>query len=281
MRKINNYIIEKLKLNKDSKPELVWDDMAKLKNVCDDFVYYHTFFRGTNFKIITDIEENTVTILFRKYIHPKELEKFRDSLAKLAKDCLKRTIIVDADSTDNTLTCRYSTDESIDEKLKLNKNIKEEGKADYNEGETLLRVAVSQTKKAGQLLLGVGGSNIIGTHPVKFVKKEGDKIIFKNVNGKIYNNDDPESSKINSNGFLEIYQKKEPIQPWRTFIIYFKREDAIDFMQNVCINFKKNKNNIYKYFDQNDDINIDVLILNKHEIDIKDLLEELENDRTE
>jgi len=126
MKKINNYIIEKLKLSKDSKPELTWDDIAKLKDACDDFVYYHTFFRGTNFKVITDTENNTVTILFRKYIHPKELEKFRDNLAKVAKDTLKRTIIVDADSTDNTLTCRYSADESIDEKLKLNKSSKME-----------------------------------------------------------------------------------------------------------------------------------------------------------
>jgi hypothetical protein len=280
MRKINLYIIEKLKLNKDSKPELVWDDIAKLKNVCDDFVYYHTFFRGTNFKIITDTENNTVTILFRKYIHPKELEKFRDTLAKLAKDCLKRTIIVDADSTDNTLTCRYSADESIDEKLKLNKNIKEEGKADFKKGNTILRVTLSQTSKDACLYLGVSGSGVIGTHPVKFVKKEGDQIFYKGPNGGIYNNDSPTKSYINSNGFFEVYSK-ENFQPWTAYIIYFKKEDAIDFIQNVCINFKKNKDNIYKYFDKDDDIHLDVLRIIKHEIDIKDLLEELENDRTE
>lgn len=138
MKKINSYIVEKLKLNKDSKAELTWDDIAKLKDAADDFVYYYTFFRGTNFKIITDTEENTVTIFFRKYIHPKELEKFRDKLAKVAKEQLKRTIIVDADPTDNTLTCRYSADESIDEKLKLNKTSKMEEKMLPKNGDTVV-----------------------------------------------------------------------------------------------------------------------------------------------
>lgn len=155
----------------------------------------------------------------------------------------------------------------ISEKFKINKDTKI-SHINFKKGDPIMRIAIFSYKgrTIDELIINsVNRDMIYYFYGVSL----GERINFtyspddNSVDGYGYE----DNIDINSNGYCEFYGKSSE---WEVRSIYLNKENAIEFINDIALDFYKQKNKINKYFDKSDSFN-SLTIKNTQE-NLKELL---------
>ena len=129
MRNLNKYIIEKLHLNKDIKTPND-NEVRLLYKIIQDYIGDKTWYRGTNYSLIENYEQQQVELKFKVNINPNELLKYTEALRKISKEKYNSRFIFSAWAYERKIMAYIDdTKEEITEKLRLDKNLNSSNEA--------------------------------------------------------------------------------------------------------------------------------------------------------